>query len=180
MTIEVDASNVHRDLVHDGYDFGIRVGPNVDADFVARRLWSGAFGLFASKAFVGRIGRIGRTGQGRARSSSPAITRQVLETGPCLGARVGATWRFRDAKNRVTEVKPSIRFAVNDPRAVISAAARGLGIALAPVDAATGDVVALRTDFGDPEPLDLYLVYPARRLQPRRVREAIQWLIDRG
>jgi LysR family transcriptional regulator for bpeEF and oprC len=37
--IEIDPTSAVRDLIADGYDFAVRVGPVTDADFVARRLW---------------------------------------------------------------------------------------------------------------------------------------------
>jgi DNA-binding transcriptional LysR family regulator len=41
-------------------------------------------------------------------------------------------------------------------------------------------LVRLRTDFGEPEPLDLYLLYPTRRLLPQRVRLAMDCLLRAG
>jgi LysR family transcriptional regulator AphB len=170
--IELDASNVLRDLVQDGYDFGVRVGPLHNRDFVTRRLWSGSFGLFASRAFIQSALR-GRT----------AITRAALEKQPCIALRPAPVWRFSDAKGQATALTPHVRFAVNDPRAMIEVARQGLGIVLAPTEAVAASpagLVRLRADFGEPEPLDLYLLYPTRRLQPERVRLVIDWLIRAG
>jgi DNA-binding transcriptional LysR family regulator len=50
LSVELDTSNARRDLVQEGFDFGVRVGPTADADFVTRRLWSGQFALFATRA----------------------------------------------------------------------------------------------------------------------------------
>jgi LysR family transcriptional regulator AphB len=166
VSVEIDPSNALRDLVEDGFDFGIRVGPIVDADFVARRLWRGKFGLFATRAFVRA------TMGGRKR-----VTRTMLESEPCVVTRPGVTWRFRDPNGQLLAIEPHARFAVNDPRAAVDVARRG-GFVLAPLDAVTPDkdLVALATDFGEPEPVDLYVVYPTRRLQAPRVRMAIDWL----
>jgi LysR family transcriptional regulator AphB len=166
--IDLDASNELNDLLEEGFDFAIRVGPIVDADFVVRHLWRGEFGLFAAPAFVrGALG--GRT----------AIARERLERGPCIVLRSSAIWRFRDAKGRAAEVKPGVRFAVNDPRGALEVARQGLGIALAPLDAVAdgaGELVALTTELGAPEPIDLFVVYPTRRMLPLRVRLTIDWL----
>src|SRR5450755_1012253 len=73
------------------------------------------------------------------------------------------------------------RFTVNDPRATVEVARRGLGFVLAPVDAvaqAPAGLVALKTDFGERQALELYVVYPTRRLLPARVHLAIEWLLD--
>jgi DNA-binding transcriptional LysR family regulator len=168
IAVELDATNVLRDLLEDGFDFGIRVGPDADADFVARPLWKGHFGLFASRGFVKRALR-----------GKPRVTREALERGPCVVLRPGAVWRFRDGEGRAVEITPRSCFAVNDPRGAIDVARRGLGIALAPLDAVpadTGDLVRVEADFGEPQPVDLFVVYPTRRLLPLRVRMAIDWL----
>jgi DNA-binding transcriptional LysR family regulator len=170
ITIELDATNAFRDLLQDGFDFGIRVGPLQNPDFVSRRLWRGSFGLFAAPALAKQLLA------GRAR-----INRKDLETGACIVLRPSATWRFLDARGEIICVTPNARFAVNEPRAALNAATLGLGVALAPLDAAAtngGELVRLAADFGEPESIDLYVVYPTRRLLPLRVRMAIDWLAD--
>jgi DNA-binding transcriptional LysR family regulator len=170
ITIELDATNAFRDLLQDGFDFGIRVGPLQNPDFVSRRIWRGSFGLFASPAFAQHLLA------GRAQ-----ISRADLENGPCVVLRPSVTWRFAGTRGEIVNVTPNARFSVNDPRAALNAAALGVGIALSPVDAAarsSGELVQLSTDFGEPEAIDLYVVYPTRRLLPQRVRLAIDWLGD--
>jgi LysR family transcriptional regulator, transcriptional activator AphB len=168
--IEIDPTSAVRDLIADGYDFAVRVGPVTDADFVARRLWQAEAGLFATPEFARSV--LGR----RAR-----VTRADLERGPCVMTRATEHWRFRDPRGRPVVVKPNARFAVNDPRATVEVARQGLGFVLAPVDAVTqapAGLVALKTDFGEPQAHELYVVYPTRRLLPTRVRLAIDWLLD--
>ncbi len=169
INVELDASNALRDLLQEGYDFGVRVGPLSNPDFVTRRLWRGQFGLFATRELVKRSLR-GRT----------AISRETLEKEPCIALRPAPQWRFANAQGEVSTVTPRVRFAVNDPRAALEVARRGLGIVLSPLElvgAHPTGLQRLRPDFGEPEPLDLYLLYPTRRLLPQRVRLAIDWLI---
>jgi DNA-binding transcriptional LysR family regulator len=171
ITIELDATNAIRDLVQDGFDFGIRVGPYLHPDFVARKLWEGRFGVFASKAFTKRVLHL--AGERR-------VDRATLERQPCIVLRSPATWRFRASNGGgVIEVTPNARFAINDPRGAVEVARRGVGIVLAPKDTVAADdpdLVELRPDFGEPEPVALHVVYPTRRLLPQRVRLAIEWL----
>jgi len=173
ITIELDATNVIRDLLQDGFDFGVRVGPYVHPDFVARRLWQGEFGLFAAPAFVKR-----------ALAGKIDVDRELLSRQPCVALRTSVVWRFRARTGEVVEISPPVRFTVNDPRGTADVARQGLGIALLPLDAVAQDstgLVRLRTDFGDPVPVDLHVVYPTRRLLPQRVRMAIEWLVkDQG
>lgn len=166
--VELDATNAFRDLIQDGFDFGIRLGPHVHPDFVGRRLWEGRFGLFASKDFVkGALG------------GHKTVTRETLESAECVVLRTKTTWRFRSEQGGTTEIEPRARFSVNDPRGAIDVARLGVGITLVPLDAVThGDrqLVHLQAEFGEPEPLLLHAVYPSRRLLPSRVRLAIDWL----
>jgi len=167
--IELDATNTIRDLVDDGYDLAIRVGANVDPSFVARRVFHGAFGLFATPGFVKR-----------ARKPREPIGRDVLERAPCVVSRTSARWTFRDAATgAVTEIAPCVHFAVNDPRAAVAVAARGVGFVVAPLEAAAAEprLVRVSSPLGEPASLELYLVYPSRRLLPVRVRLAIDWLV---
>lgn len=158
VTIELDATNAIRNLVDDGYDFGIRVGGKVDADFIARPLWRGRFGLFATRRFVDQ--HLGKR-----------ITRDVLGKAPAVVLRQPITWRFAGG-----EVTPNARFVVNDPRAAIDVARRGVGLVLAPTDADVTGLVPVMTELGEPRAVELFVVYPTRRLLPQRVRLAIEWL----
>jgi DNA-binding transcriptional LysR family regulator len=169
ISIELDATNTIRDLIQDRFDFAVRVGAHADPDFIARRIWQGTFGIFAARDFVeSALG-------GRAR-----IGREALERVPCVAMRTQAIWRFVRPGGQSVEIAPRVRFAVNDPRAAVEAARQGIGLVLAPRDgmAGRGDppLVRVRTDFGEPEPIDLYVVYPTRRLLPQRVRMVIEWL----
>jgi DNA-binding transcriptional LysR family regulator len=167
--IELDASNRLHDLLDDGFDFAVRIGPVADADFVARPLWRGEFCLVAAPAFVRA------TLHGRAR-----VTRALLESDCCIVLRPAARWRFVAARGRTIEIAPGARFVVNDPRGALEVARQGLGIALVPLDAldASDELVRLDADLGTPAPIDLFVVYPARRQLSRRVRLAIDWLAD--
>ena len=173
LAIEIDSTNALRDLVEGGFDFGVRVGPIADQDFVARRLWSGNFGLFAAKSFVKSSLR-----------GKKHVMREVVERSPCITLRANQVWRFRDSSGRVVAMTPRVRFAVNDPRAAVEVARHGGGLVVAPREAVAAlersergsGLVALTTELGDPEPVELFIVYPSRRLLPRRVQLAIDWL----
>lgn len=166
VTIELDASNAVRDVVEDRFDLALRVGPLADAELVARHLWDVPSGLFASEDLVARTLR-GRT----------SISRAQLERAPAVVTRAGGTWRFRRADGSVTEITPSARFTVNDPRAAVEVARHGVGIVLTPEPAAEGrGLVRLRTDAGEPVPAQVYAVYPSRRLLAARVRLVLEWL----
>ena len=79
----------------------------------------------------------------------------------------------------VIEVRPTAPFCVNDLRVAVEAAQRGLGMARAPrelIDEAGLIPLRLGADIGRSETRDIYAVYPTRRLVPRRVRLAVDWV----
>ena len=167
ITIELDASNVVHDLIADGFDLAVRAGPLASAELVSRKLWDGAFGLFATRELVAQAL------SGRARAS-----RKTLETVPAVLTRRSARWRFRSEDGHVEEVAPRARFTVNQPRAAVEVARRGVGFVLAPLEAVTDapELVQVRTSLGEPEPLPIYAVYPSRRMLSARVRLVLDWL----
>jgi LysR family transcriptional regulator, transcriptional activator AphB len=143
----------------------------VDTELVSRRLWEGAFGLFATRELAKQA--LG----GRSRAS-----KEVLERVPAVLTRRAATWQFRSKDGRVTEVTPRGRFTVNHPRAAIEVARRGVGFVLAPLEAATDapELVRVRTSLGEPEPAQIYAVYPSRRMLSARLRLVLDWLATRS
>lgn len=171
IVVELDASNAIRDLVADGFDFAVRVGLPTEGDFVARKLWSGQFGLFATRALAASVLN------GRKRATRDAIARA-----PFVITRASRPLAFVGPDGERIDVEPRVRFAVNEPRAAVEAARRGLGVVMAPtelVSRKTG-LVRVDVDFGEPASADLYLVYPSRRLVPSRVRLAMHWLSSSG
>src|SRR6185437_4503337 len=130
-------------------DFAVQVGPVEASELVARPLWKVRAGLFATPRFA-------RSALGRR----TVVTRADLERGPCVSGRSSDTWVFVDADGNPALVRPAVRFAVSDPRAIVEAARQGLGFVLAPVDAvaaAPAGLIPLKTDFGEPRALDLFV-----------------------
>lgn len=56
MSVDVDFSSRRIDLVHEGFDLALRVGPLDDSRLAARLLGSLRYGLFASPAYLARAG----------------------------------------------------------------------------------------------------------------------------
>ena len=56
LSIEVDSSSRIVDLVHEGYDLAIRVGPLPDSRLAARRLGELHYGLYAAPGYLQQYG----------------------------------------------------------------------------------------------------------------------------
>jgi LysR family transcriptional regulator AphB len=172
ITVELTLTNAVVPLVEEGYDLAFRMGPILDAELVARRIASVPFAVAASPRFVREVL------QGRTR-----VDRDTLASVPAVVSRPGGTWQLRRKDGTLDELRPNERHTVNDPRVAIAAAVEGLGVVCAPLDAFTpqGDKLVRLTVVGRTvEPRELFAVYPSRRLLPRRVRLALDWVREHG
>lgn len=168
ISVELHLSNAVVDLVEEGFDLGFRAGPVTQRELVARKLWSVPFAFAAAPSFVERaLG--GRTRLGRAQ----------LETVPAVVIRPGARWRLCGKDGAVVELRPREHLSVNDQAVMIEAARHGVGLVCLPrslIERAGRSLVLLSSAVGEPEPRELFAVYPSRRLLSRRVRLAIDWV----
>ena len=158
MQIDLQISDRFIDLVEEGVDLALRIGPLADSALRATRIGTSYRVLVASPSYLER---------------HPAPQRpEDLVNHNCIVyslSQLGSNWRFRDG-----EVTVSGNFKVNTPDGIYSAVTDGLGIAHAPLwlveDALrTGKVRLLLHEFMGP-PAPISLVYSASRLLPRRAR----------
>jgi len=169
VSVELHLTNAVVNLVEAGFDLAFRAGPIADTDLIARKLWTGRFVLAAAPGFVKRVLK------GRRNLSAEKLTAI-----PAVVTRSGVAWRFLAPDGGVRELTPQESFVVNDPRVAIEAAKAGLGIVRAPQDLVEREKSALELlecELGEPEGRDMYAVYPSRRLVPRRVQAAIEWVL---
>src|ERR1700722_11601102 len=166
--IDVDLHIADRfsDLIEDGIDLAIRIGTLRDSALQARRVGTAERGCGASPEY-------------RARHGPPAKPAQ-LQGHSCIVYSLsysGNRWSFRD-----TEIEVHGRLRVNSPDGIHRAVVDGLGIAYAPVwlfekELCTGELQALLLDERGP-PAPINIVYPTRRLLPRRARVFIDFIAE--
>jgi LysR family transcriptional regulator, transcriptional activator AphB len=168
VAVELSLSNAVVDLVEEGVDLAFRAGPIEDAGLIARRILSVPYSIGASRGFIEQK-------LGKRRS----LGRSLLSSLPAVLASPGTLWSFVRADGTRVKVQPQAAFHVNDLRVAVDAARWGLGLVRAPTELIQASGLAmpsLAPDLGTPVPRDLYAVYPTRRLVPRRVRLAIDWV----
>ncbi len=118
--VEANYSNRVVDIVHEGYDLAVRVGPLPDSSLAARRLGLLDYGLYASADYLRRHGR-------------PAEP-QDLQAHPLVvyaGTAPQGQWQLsRGADVQQLKLRPRLR--VNTSLAAREALLSGLGIGLLP------------------------------------------------
>lgn len=169
--VELTLADRYVDIVDEGYDAALRLGPLEETSLAVRELAPHAQVLCASPAYLVR----------RGTPQAPAD----LAGHSCLGfinwsGRLFAEWRF--ARNgAVIPVRIRSRFQVNDGRVLVAAAVAGHGIILQPEfvvrDAlASGALTPLLHDYAPPT-RTLYLVHASRALQPTKLRAFVDHLV---
>jgi len=158
------------DLVEEGIDLEVRLGPVADSTLISRRIGSTAAFLVAAPQYL----------QGR---TLPAHPRDLQEHECIVYHRWGQddVWWFSSAEGNVS-MSVRGRFRANNATAVYRAvlAGRGIGLVshlLALEDIQKGRLQALMPEF-PPRRLPLSVVYPSRSNLPLRTRAVIEFLTE--
>ncbi|HSV51375.1 MAG TPA: LysR family transcriptional regulator [Burkholderiaceae bacterium] len=152
------------DIVKQGLDAAVRIGPLADSSLVGRVFDQQFLSIYASPAYLERHGKPG----------SP----DELAQHRCLLFRLPSSgrdrpWQFRAGKRDFT-LMPEGGVRLGEGEALVQAAAAGLGIIQAPtyladLQAKRGQLVEVLEKYRPP-PLPISLVYPSHRHIPLRVR----------
>ena len=171
LEVELNLTDRFVDVVDEGYDAVLRLGPIGDTSLVARELMSHDQVACASPAYLAR--------RGAPRTPSD------LADHACLGfvnwsGLPYAEWRFGEGDD-LHPVRVRSRFQVNDGRVLVALAVAGHGVILQPeavvADAlARGDLVPVLTDYAAPS-RRLYLLYTSRKPQPAKLKALVDHLV---
>lgn len=150
------------DLVKEGIDLAIRIGPLQDSTLIARKLGECPRLAVAHPDYLAKYGEPKRL--------------EDLKQHECLIFTLLSTrndWYF-DTGKESQKVTVSGRFSVNNPQAIRAALLAGMGIAVAPewlvIDCLEdGRLTAILKDY-KPTPMEIHAVYPARKFVPHKVR----------
>lgn len=109
------------DLVREGFDLAVRVGPLEDSSLIARKLGSGDGGFFASPAYLKRRG-------------TPRHPDDLADHDAIVVPKGGRTGEWPVVvRGEQRQVRVKARLVVTDVGLAVRAAARGLGITRAPM-----------------------------------------------
>lgn len=159
--VELVLADRRSNLVEEGFDLAIRVGPLDDSSLTARRLGSVRVSIVASRAFV---------------RAHPMASAGDLDHGATIGFRPVEEWIIAGKKHRV---RP--RLVVNDLEIACDSALAGLGVASLP-ELVTGPLLKrgeLRRVFPADDVLaPVHAVYPSRELLSSKVRSFVDALVQ--
>ncbi len=154
VSVDLALSDRKVDLLEEGIDVAIRIGPLDDSSLATRRIGAARIHVVASPAFLTRHGR---------------PTARTVSALPSVGMRPSETWTVG-----AVEVKVTPRLVVNDLELVCDAAMAGVGLAQVPELVCAqalkaGKLVALFEDGGAPV-RPVMAVMPSRRFVAPKVR----------
>ncbi len=173
--LEVELSSTDRrvDLVREGFDCVLRVGPLTDSSLVARPLGALEMANLASAAYLAEFG-VPRTLEDLARH-------RLVQYVTTLGQRCpGFEWRDETGQTRFLPMPGAL--TVCDSNSYAAACLAGLGITQVPrhgteQEVLDGRLVEILPEFR-PAPMPVHLLYAHRRQLPRRVQAFMQWLSE--
>lgn len=171
LSVEIGATDRAVDLVEEGIDCTIRVGPLSDSSLIAHPIGELVLVNVASPAYLARHGTP-RT------PADLAGQRAVGYASPSTG-RVDPWEWIEDGAPRLLDLPAAV--TVNSAEAYIAAAVAGLGLIQIPAydvrrHIAAGELVEVMPDHRA-GPLSMTLLYPSRRHLSRRLKAFAGWLV---
>ncbi len=161
ISVEIDATDRLVDLIDEGYDLAVRVGPLPESTLIARRLTALDSRLVSSPAYLQR--------KGTPTTPDELDTHDRVLFTPSPRTQ---SWTFSKGDATFDFGRPA-RFSSNNVATVLDVALAGTGIAILPdfmasQALAAGALVAVLPDW-TARVNDIYAVYPARQNMPPRL-----------
>ncbi|MEX3314085.1 LysR family transcriptional regulator [Sulfitobacter sp. PS-8MA] len=167
--LDVNFSDRAVHLVEDGFDLAVRIGRPQISSLVMRKLFNVRLTVVAAPDYLSRNGT-------PARPEDLSAHNCILDTNFADPRK----WPLKTGQGEGVRVAGRVRFS--NAEACLKAAEAGLGLACVPNviigDAISrGRVLRLLEDF-EPEPYDLYVLYPHSRQLSTKVRLLVDRLVD--
>lgn len=158
VSVELVVTNRKVDLIAEGVDLAVRVGPLEDSNLIARKFISSQIGLFASQDYLDRKG----TPTTASDLKDHTMVRMMLDRGRN---------RYLDMFFGQLNLAETARVTADDISTIRAFIQAGIGIGLVPSFASSGLVQVLPQLTT--EPSIAYLVYPEQRFVPPKIRAFI-------
>ena len=169
LRIELLMADRHQDLVGEGVELALRLGPLPDSNLVARRLASAPRWPVAAPAYL--------AGRGEP------LTPHDLARHECILGPLGwpaADWTFHDPSGKAMAVEVQGRVRLDSAAGVLAGLVAGIGIGIASwwmcrAEIAAGTLVRLLPGYGL-APAELYAVFAAGRRASSKARAFADYL----
>jgi DNA-binding transcriptional LysR family regulator len=172
LKLEISFSDRIVDLMEEGFDLAVRIGPLPDsASLAARRLGTQRMGICAAPSYLDKYGH-------------PETLEQLRGHIAISYGRGGqpVPWSLRDASGKASELHLDSRFLFDDLQAIADAAVAAVGLAWLPCWLMAPYVVSgdLEVIFHGERVIgaDIYAVWPQTRHLPFKTRAAIDALVQ--
>lgn len=164
--VNVTARNV--DMVSEGVDVSVRLGPLADSNMIARRLITFALRTLIAPSLLPAVADCKRPDE--------------LPTQLCLPL-LGRRWSYRKGR-QIQHLQPAGRFGSDSGLALVAAACKGLGIIQVPSyygvpEVHNGELIPMFDDWRSDDEFAFFLVFPPTRYIPERVRALADFLQNR-
>jgi DNA-binding transcriptional LysR family regulator len=169
LQVELNFEDRYVNLVEQGIDVAIRMGPLADSSLGARYLGMNPWVLVASSDYLDKRGKPAEP------SSLSAHDALIYST-----VQGDARWHFTGPKRRSVSIPVKGPLRSNNLSALLLAARSGMGVAALPAYVAheslrTNALVPLLAGWSLPSQ-EIHAVYPSPRLVPAKVNDFIGWL----
>lgn len=165
LQVELVLSNSWVDLLEEGFDLALRVGPLVDSSLVATRLWEIPYALVASEALLHQHGWLRSL-------HSP----DELAHAPGVIARPTTEWKIHDHTGTPRLLRPRPTVQVNDLGLALEAVNAGLGVGYLPLPMLPDNLHIITPAQWRIPARSMHAVLPPTRRIPHRVRCLIDYL----
>jgi LysR family transcriptional regulator for bpeEF and oprC len=172
INIDLIFNDNYIDLVKEGIDLAIRIGPLEDSSLIARKIGSSPRVVVASPEYL--------VNHGRPKKPVDLIKHDclfyTLQKSPDL-------WYFNSTQEGDESIRVNSRLKASSPDAICDATLEGLGISIlgewyVRKHIREGKLKVILPDY-KPTTYDIHAVYPERRFVPQKVKRMIEFLIEK-
>lgn len=166
--LELKLSNQNEDLIDEGIDLAIRIGPLRDSQFIAQYLFTSHYGLYASRAYL--------------QNNEPIRSPEDLHRHDVITlAHQNSSLTLVDIEGRKQTIYTSTRMKCSDIELARRTAANGLGIACLPrtnmhLPQSYDNLVRVLDQYEITPVRDVYAVYPSRKHLSAKTRLLVDFL----
>jgi LysR family transcriptional regulator for bpeEF and oprC len=170
--IDLMFGDKYTDLVKEGIDLAIRIGPLEDSSLIAKKIGSSPRVVVASPEYLVK--------HGRPKKPADLIKHSCLfyslQKSPDL-------WYFNSTQEGDESIRVNGRVKASSPVAVCDATLEGLGISIlgewyVREHVKKGRLIKILPDY-KPTAYDIHAVYPERRFVPQKVKRMIEFIADK-